>query len=53
VRKWIVELESNPTSVKSNYAANNLRFLVHVSNQSVPFGTAQQTRVVKVMKKTS
>jgi len=53
VREWIKELESNPTSAKANYAANNLRFLVHVSNQSVPFAIAERTQVVKVMKKTS
>ena len=40
MRAWIVELESNPTSAKANYAAQNLRLLVHVSNQSVTLATS-------------
>ena len=53
MREWIVELESNPTSAKANYAAKNLRFLVHVSNQSVPLATSGPIRAFTLINKTN
>jgi hypothetical protein len=53
MREWIVELESNPTSAKANYAAKNLPLLVHVSNQRVPLATAGPEPAFAVINKTN
>jgi len=53
IRAWIVELESNPSSAKANYAAKNLSLLVHVSSHTVSLATSGSTPASTVFQKTN
>ena len=53
MRKWIIELESNPSSSKANFASQNLTSLIHVTNQSVPVATAGGIQSFTIVNKTS